>query len=734
MDTPPADQPRTVRIGVDVGGTFTDLVALDEATGQLTIVKIPSTPPEFHRAVVDAIARATPSPGTPGEGRGEGDFELPTDAGSRNHPHPNPLPEYRERGPERVVVHGSTVATNALLQRCGEPVAFVTTEGFRDMLLIGRQNRPNLYALHVVRPAPITSEANWFTVRERIGARGDIVIPLDHGDLARLVRDIQRHNLRHAAVCLLFSFVNPVHERQIGAALEAAGITVSLSCDVLPEFREYERASTTAITASLRPTVAEYLRKLEEQLGVESWDLGVNSPQAGFTTSNPPLPTHNPQLPTCHSLRIMHSGGGTLSPADAAKSAGKLVLSGPAGGVIGAAFVAASAGFQDVITYDMGGTSTDVAVVLDGQPQWSTSGVVDGLPIGLPAFDIHTVGAGGGSIAFVDTGGALRVGPRSAGAVPGPACYGRGGHDPTVTDANVVLGRMPADSPLGGGLSIEIDRAVKSIQPVAGRIGKSVTDAALGIVKIAEANMASAVRAVTSRRGHDPRRFALVSFGGAGGLHACAIADALEIPRVLIPPHAGVLSALGMVVARPVADASVTVIHLADRFDDAMLAGQLASLDAMPAGQMSEAETTEHFADVRFAGQSYEVKVPVTEPTIAAVTKNFHEAYAALYGSLPQNRRPEIVTLRVRRTGRGVDFALPPITPAPGESRPVPLVDPTGSTVTATAVTRAGLLAPGPSPGPLLLIDPTATAYVPAGWTATAGGDGTVVAVRTAAD
>jgi N-methylhydantoinase A len=679
-------------IGVDVGGTFTDLVALDPASGELKVVKVPSTPPDFHRAVLDAVRRVM-------EGEGS-TFAQP--------PH---------------VIHGSTVATNALLQRAGEPVAFITTEGFRDLLLIGRQNRPHLYALRVVRPPPITPEENWFTVRERLDARGGIVTPLEDADVDRLVRDVQRRNLRHAAVCLLFSFVNPDHERRVGRALEAAGITVSLSCDVLPEFREYERASTTAINASLRPTVAGYLGRLSDGLGVGSGEWGVKTGEV--SVFNSPLPTPNSQL------SITHSGGGTLSPSDAARQAAKLVLSGPAGGVIGAAFVARAAGFLDVITYDMGGTSTDVALVLNGQPQWSTAGAVDGLPIGLPAFDIHTVGAGGGSIAAIDTGGALRVGPRSAGAVPGPACYGRGGHDPTVTDANVVLGRIQADQFLGGGMTIEIDRAVRAVQPLAERMGKSLTDAALGIVRVAEANMAAAVRAVTSQRGHDPRRFALVSFGGAGGLHACNVAAALDVPRVVIPPHSGVLSALGMVVAPPVADASRTVVHLADGLDDARLAAEFAELDRVAARQLPDGRT-ERFADVRFNGQSYELKVPVTDVSVASVADKFKSAYGELYGPLPQGREAEVVTLRVRRVGRAVAARLPAVEPTPGDRRTVSLVDDRGATVSAGLFTRGGLRAAGPTAGPLSLIDPTATAFVPAGWSATASENGTVVVERNA--
>src|SRR4051812_34822500 len=323
---PPQTQADSLLIGVDVGGTFTDLVVWDPTSGELRIVKLPSTPPNFERAVIDAVNRAL-------------------------------------RTNERAsIVHGSTVATNALLQRAGEPVAFVTTEGFREMLLIGRQNRPQLYNLHVRRPAPITPSENWFTVKERIDACGGIVEALDENEIDRLISQIIGRGLRPVAVCLLFSFVNPVHERMIGQRCTAAGLTVSLSSALLPEFREYERASTTAINASLRPTVAAYLESLSTGLPAAARDL-----------------------------RIMHSGGGTLDPATAATQASKLVLSGPAGGVIGAAYVAQRAGFGDVITYDMGGTSTDVALILNGQPQWTTSTTIDGLPIGLPMFDIHTV-------------------------------------------------------------------------------------------------------------------------------------------------------------------------------------------------------------------------------------------------------------------------------------------------------------------------------------------------------
>ena len=685
-------------IGVDVGGTFTDLIHLDPATGAIGVVKVPSTPPEFHLAVLQAVHQAM-----------------------RN-------------SPDAAVkmVHGSTVATNALLQRTGEPVAFITTEGFRDMLLIGRQNRPKLYALHVQRPTPITPDENWFTVRERIDAHGGVITPLDEGEIDRLVKTILSRGLRHAAVCLLFSFVNAEHERRLGAKLEAAGITTSLSCDVLPEFREYERASTTAINASLRPTVAAYLAKLREGLNHESLIAGGGSP--GFMDAAGIRAFGVPQTPTWGSsaLQIMHSGGGTLSVDDAAKQAAKLVLSGPAGGVIGAAFVAATAGFKDVITYDMGGTSTDVALVLDGQPQWTNGSSVDGLPLGLPAFDIHTVGAGGGSIAFLDAGGALRVGPRSAEAAPGPACYGRGGVEPTVTDANVVLGRILPDQFLGGAMTIEIDQAVRAIQPLAAAMGKSLIDAALGIVRVAEAAMASAVRAVTSQRGQDTRRFSLVSFGGAGGLHACAIAEALDIPRVMIPPYCGVLSALGMAVAKPVADVSQTVVHESSTLDDAKLQEYFDQLAQRSASQLPEADTDhiERFADVRFKGQSYELKVPVETVSFAAVGETFTAAYTRVYHAVPTGRSIEIVTLRLRRTGRGANVSLPTIEPDASPVRRATVVLGDGSSSTVPAFTRATLRATGETRGPLQVIDATATVFVPGGWTAVAGPDGMIVVSR----
>ena len=695
-----APPPKDILIGVDVGGTFTDLVAFDG--GSLRVVKVPSTPPQFDRAVVEAVRRAAASVSSP--------------AGLR-------------------IVHGSTVATNALLQRAGEPVAFVTTEGFRDMLLIGRQNRPRLYALRVERPPPLTAGDNWFTARERIGAGGEVVEPLAEAEVDRLVRQILARGLRHVAVCLLFSFINPAHEQLIARRCAAAGLTVSLSSDVLPEFREYERASTTVINASLRPTVQTYLESLED--GLREGEAPAE-PDAGRLVT-PGSAGASPSPANAPSLRIMHSGGGTLSVEQAAASAAKLVLSGPAGGVLGAAFVARAAGFEDVITYDMGGTSTDVALVRGGRPQWTTGGTVDGLPIGLPAFDIVTVGAGGGSVAALDAGGALRVGPRSAGAVPGPACYGRGGTEPTVTDANLLLGRIVPDSFAGGSMTVDVGLARRAVEPLARLMGKGVTDAALGIVRVAEANMAHAVRAVTARRGHDPRQFALVSFGGAGGLHACAIADLLDVPRVLVPPYCGVLSALGMVVAPAVTDAARTVVHLdrAGQLDDARLAAEYGKLSGETMEQVLYDQTgaVEAHADARFRGQSHELKVPVARPDREHIERAFLDAYQALYGQVPAGRAVEVVTLRVRRLGRAPAVELPRLraSESSGAVRRLQVVLADGTSTDAPALTRGDVLARGEVSGPAILIDPEATAYLPPGWSAAARPEGTLVLTRRAA-
>ncbi|MGH7176395.1 MAG: hydantoinase/oxoprolinase family protein [Tepidisphaeraceae bacterium] len=651
-----------IRLGVDIGGTFTDLVAWDGA--RVRVVKVQSTPPNFEKGVLEAVARAL----------GGG----PDDA---------------------TMIHGSTVATNALLQRAGARVAFVTTSGFRDLLLIGTQNRPSLYALNVRRAAPITPQENWFTVDERIDARGRIVKPLDETEIERLMGDIQTRGLRDVAVCLLFGFVNPEHEKRIAARLSRAGLRVSIGSEVLPEFREFQRASTTAINASLGPVASEY--------------LGAMS--AG-------LPS------TVREVRVMHSGGGTFTVADAARQASRMVLSGPAGGVYAAAMIARCVGVSDAISYDMGGTSTDVAGIVNGEPQWTSSTVIDGLHIGLPMFDVHTIGAGGGSVAWLDAGGALRVGPRSAGASPGPACYGRGGTEPTVTDANLVLGRIDSRTFLDGAMPLDATAAHRAVQSIADRLGMSLISTALGIVRVVEAGMCRAIQAVSSRRGLDPRRFALVSFGGAGGLHACALARGLGIGRVIVPAQCGVLSALGMVAAPALVDVSQSVIHLKSELNDELLCRSFDELHRRAREALDDPAETLLFADARLRGQSHELSVRIDHPSIAQVTGQFLHAYDEEFGRAPHGHAVEIVTLRIRRRGPTPALTLPRVekrVAAAGSQ--VNLVDSAGTTARCRRVSRGELLGEGSTRGPLLIVDPDATTYMPADWNLSVRSDGIMI-------
>jgi N-methylhydantoinase A len=660
------DMPNThLHLGVDTGGTFTDLVAWDGHT--LRTAKVPSTPPDFQRGVVAAVQAVL------------------------------------RAGETADLVHGSTVATNALLERKGHPIAFITTNGFRDLLLIGRQNRPKLYDLEPQRSRPIVADEHTFTVKERIAWDGEILTPLDPVEVATIADRIKSLGLKHVAVCLLFSFVNPIHEAQIAKTLREAGLTVTLSSELLPEFREYERASATVINAALRPNVEHYLSQLANAL-----PSGVQS------------------------LRIMHSGGGTLEPDAAARFAARLLLSGPAGGVLGASHIAKLEGFDRAITYDMGGTSTDVAAIIDGKPPWTTGTTIDGLPVPLAMFDIHTIGAGGGSIAALDIGGALTVGPRSAGANPGPACYNRGGTEPTVTDANLVLGRLVPENFLGGKMALNVDHAYSSMSQLAMSMNKSILETALGIVRIAESSMAAAIRHVTAGRGHDPRSFTLISFGGAGGLHAAALAEALEIPRVLISPHAGLLSALGMVVAPPLVDVSRTVVNLAGAADQ--LEQHYAELAQSSAALLGDDATVQiaRFADCRFRGQSYELTIPVDDLSLADIENIFREAYTTLYGHCPADRQMEIVTLRLRRIGRSQSLKFPEIVAKKSPAKSTAAILPDGTGRLIPVLDRPGLAAIGSLIGPALLCDPDSTALIPVGWSAKLTAIGAVLLERQA--
>ncbi len=583
----------TMRIGIDIGGTFTDFVLHDEISGDIQSFKILSTPDDPSRAVFAGLARLGES----------------SDAAFN-------------------IVHGSTVATNALLERKGARIAFVTTAGFRDILTIGRQNREHIYDFFADRPAPLVPADRCFEIRERVDYRGRVLTPLDENELPALVDELRAAQVDSVAVCLLFSFHHPEHEERIDTALRTAGFAVSISSEVLPEFREYERASTTTINAYVGPIMDRYLGRLEDH-------------------------------PSIAELRIMQSNGGSLRASQARREAVRTILSGPAGGVVGAARVARVASYEKIIAFDMGGTSTDVSLV-EGEMRVTSEASIGGLPIGVPVIDIHTVGAGGGSLGYVDAGGAIRVGPQSAGAVPGPACYGQGGTQPTVTDANVVLGRLSPDNFLGGEMKLDAQAANTALEELAAAAGLEASlgltraqTAALGMIAIANAHMARAIRVISVERGHDPRDFALVSFGGAGSLHACELARSLGIRSVLIPLGASTLSAFGMLTADVVKD-YVRTVMLPDDTTFSDLEQAIAPMvsrgktDLEAEGVPSEKIRIEPTLDIRYQGQSYELAVPLT----AEYADVFHQTHNRAYGHSEPQAAVEIVNLRVRAVRR----------------------------------------------------------------------------------
>lgn len=586
-----------MNLGIDVGGTFTDFCLLDD-TGQVRIHKLLTSAHDQSQAILQGIADL-------------------------------------QAGPEVTVVHGATVATNALLERRGARTALITTAGFGDVLEIGRQTRPNLYTLHPVRPAPLVPTKWRFEVPERVDKQGTTLVPLDPDATDATIRQLLAEKVESVAVCFLFSFLNPAHERQVRERIAALGgesaPLVSLSSDVLPEYREYERTATTVVNAYVAPLMNRYLSNLEQGLGGRR-------------------------------LRIMQSNGGSISAESARTLAARTALSGPAGGVVGAFEVARQAGISRAITFDMGGTSTDVSLC-PGRVQETTEGTIAGMPLRLPIIDIHTVGAGGGSIARLDAGGALRVGPESAGSDPGPVCYG---HDEaqeiTVTDANLVLGRLDADHFLGGNMTLDLERARVRMQRLARQLSLPLEATAWGVIRVANSNMERAMRTISVERGHDPRDFVLVAFGGAGPLHACELAATLRIPRVLIPPHPGVLSALGMILTDVVKDYSQTVMLRAGSAaaDVETLKRLLAPLyerarTDLHAEGLDDDEIELHPAlDMRYVGQSYELTIGPGElwtretQYIAA----FHEAHRQRFSYASEGEPVEIVNLRLKALGR----------------------------------------------------------------------------------
>lgn len=582
---------KPLRIGIDIGGTFTDFVVFDESTGQLDSFKLLSTPADPAEAVLAGLEPFL----------GRRPYEL---------------------------VHGSTVATNALLERKGARTAFIATGGFRDLLTIGRQTRQRLYDLTYRKPEPLVPEDRALELTERVTHDGEVLTPLCQDELAEMVTTLKGLDVESIAITFLFSFVNSAHEVQAARELRKNGWFVTASHELVPEFREYERASTTVVNAYVSPIVDRYLGRLEQLAGAREF-------------------------------HILQSNGGRIHVSEARRQGVRSILSGPAGGVLGAAHLASLAGFDAIMTFDMGGTSTDVAWVKGDIPV-SHEACIDGMSIKVPVIDIHTVGAGGGSLAVLDDAHVLHVGPQSAGADPGPICYGRGGKIPTVTDANLVLGRLPVQGLRGGAMRLDAEAARHGVQDLAHRMGcanegalKSMHVVVQGILDIVNIQMARALRVISVERGHDPRTCALVSFGGAGGLHACELARQLGIRRVLVPELASTLSAFGMLTADRVLDFSHTVMlpgetswaRLEELFNALVERGQREFRHGTAAGSSL---TVIREMDVRYEGQSFELTVPYSPD----YRRQFDRHHEARYAHHDTAAPIEIVTLRLRVISR----------------------------------------------------------------------------------
>ncbi len=656
-----------MRIGIEVGGTFTDLVAIHG--DQVSVVKVPSTPRSPDIGAFHSLRAAGIDPASV------------TD-----------------------LVHGSTVATNAILERRGAHIAFIATEGFRDLLFLQRHDRRSIYDLHYAKPVPPVRRRDCFEVRERIEARGTVLIPLDEAAIHRnLVPQLREGGFDAVAICLLSAYAAPVHEARLKALIQHAipGMRVTCSHEVASEFREYERASTTALSAYVQPVIDGYLDRFEATLA-----------QAGFAGQ----------------FSVMQSNGGRMPAAAMRRNAITALLSGPAAGVVGAIRQAALSGRGELVTFDMGGTSTDVSLVSGGEPSLTAETEVDGLPIRTPVLDIVTVGAGGGSLVWIDDGDMLRVGPRSAGAVPGPACYGRGGDQPTITDAHVVRGTIRPGGFLGGGMTLDADAAHRAFAGIAAQLGTNVATAAAYAIELAVANIVRAIQLVSTERGRDPRDFALLPFGGGGPLLAAEVAEQLGIDEILVPPNPGVISALGLLAADDITVQGITRRMPLDaaaadavRTDNArFVAGTTARFKAL--GLDGPVEHTLE-ADMRFVGQAFEIAVPVEAASLGTLqAADLAEQFAAahrrvyLHGGEP-GRRVELVGLRFtarRRLGalprtreRPVDGSRPSSTP----------VTAGGRTLLARLVGAAAMDAT-PLPGPALVEGYSSTTWVPPGWTA----------------
>ena len=602
----------SVRLAIDIGGTFTDATLIDEETGGVSIAKVLTTPSDPSEGFMQAVERALAAGGV-------------------------------EAGQVGFVVHATTVATNAIIEGKIARSGFVTTEGFRDLLEIARQVRPSLYDTLFEKAKPLVPRDRAVTVRERLGPAGEVLTPLNEGSVRSAAAILRREEVESVAVCLLHAYVNPEHEQRVGAILaeELPGVPVSLSAEVAPEFREYLRASTTVINAVIRPVVERYLERIEGRLA----EAGVKA-----------------------KLLVMQSSGGVFSSEAARTRPVFMVESGPAAGVIASAYLGETLGRPDILSFDMGGTTAKVGLIQDGRPSvtkdynvggHASAGIgglsLSGYPVRTPVVDLVEIGAGGGSIAWVDSGGLLRVGPRSAGADPGPVCYRNGGTEPTVTDANVVLGRLNPNYFLGGEIGLDVDGARRAIEERCARpLGLDVTEAANGIVEIANAAMVRALHLISVQRGYDPRDFVLVGFGGAGPVHANALMRDAEMSTLIIPRSPGIFSATGLLTTDLKRDAAVTITRRLEALDPTEVETTFARLEKAGREELEregiapDAIEFERQIDLRYVGQSYELTIPAG----AGMLERFHQEHDRTYGFAAPTEPIEVVSLRLTSVGR----------------------------------------------------------------------------------
>jgi len=692
----------TWRIGVDIGGTFTDVALVDEASGAIALAKVPTTPRDFGRGVLDALAGALESE------------RVPADRVT-------------------LLAHATTVVTNALLQGKGARTALVTTRGMRDLLELRRSARARLYDLFQDPPATLVPRHFRLEDTERVDAQGQVVRALDLADVDAAIAFMRAHRVESIAVCLLYSFLNDSHERAIGERLRAAlpGVPVFLSCEVLPEIREFERTSTTAVCAYVGPILASYLERLETAL-------------------------RELRLPP---LRVMGSSGGVFTVHEALRMPATAVESGPAAGVIAASLVGRQLGIGNLLSFDMGGTTAKASLIERGEIKTTAEYEVGGdgnvtrwlhgtgHPIRVPVVDVAEVSAGGGSIAWIDPGGALRVGPESAGAEPGPVCYGQGGERPTVTDSDVILGYLDAEYLLGGRLRVHAERARAALEHhVARPLGLDPVQAAAGIIDVVTAGMAGALRVVSVERGYDPREFTLVAFGGAGPVHAARLAEELEIPRVIIPPIPGGFSALGLVMSDLRRDYARTLYMPLASVSIADVKAAYEQMESAARAMLREADVPEdrweitRSADLRYTRQAYELTVPmasgeVTAATIARLAADFHDRHRHTYGHSSEEEPVQLVNVRVTAVGKLRHFDLtrrangPSAEPlAKTKSRPVYFKE-TG--LTACDVVPYESLGPGSErPGPVIIEAMDTTVVVPPTWSLRVDAQGFILLER----